>query len=182
MRAQNSYAEPVVGQSLASLEQQRRALGHSLDKGTRGRCLTSLLACLEGPEKEPLFCFLKRCIFGFFKAIQASDDLFSVVKRAWSKIVLAIRDTPPKNRLSRCWGPVSTLIIGMGRIKWQLVSPVCWVDPRGGMWVLGEGPCLQGDFTALLEAVAFDVQLLYWARASQGRLGLGCLLALVARP
>ena len=57
VRAQNSYAEPVVGQSLASIEQQRRALGHSLDKGKRGRCLTSLVACLEGPEKEPLFCF-----------------------------------------------------------------------------------------------------------------------------
>ena len=56
VRAQNSYAEPLVGQSLASLEQQRRALGHSLDKGKRGRCLTSLIACLEGPEKEPLFC------------------------------------------------------------------------------------------------------------------------------
>ena len=173
VRAQNSYAEPVVGQSLASIEQQRRALGHSLDKGKRGRCLTSLVACLEGPGKEPLFCFLKRCILGFFRAIQATFDLFVVVKRAWSKIVLAIRDTPPKNRLSRCWGPVSTLIIGMGHIKWQLVSPVCWVDPRGGIWALGDGPCFQGDFTALLDAVAADVQLLYWARASLGRHGLG---------
>ena len=61
----------------------------------------------------------------------------------------------------------------MGHIKWQLVSLVCWVDPRGGIWALGDGPCVQGDFTALLDVVAADVQLLYWARASQGRLGLG---------
>ena len=146
-----------------------------MDRGRRGRCLTTLIAAVEGPEHVPWALHVIRCVEEFLKLWRAAaPDLRSLILRAWPRIFDAVEATPRRRWLHRCRGPVSTLIVTLRQLDWMPLEPGRWRDPRGEDWIIGEPHTLsRTHIEPLLRTLRASVAAHLWERASMQRHGDG---------
>ena len=166
------YSQPVAGATLASIALQRRSLGQALDAGRRGRCLTTLIAALAA-DAEPTAQHARQCIQQFGRLwAQADRQLRLVITRAWPTIWAAVSRTAPRQLLSACRGPISTLMVLLKQLGWTASKPTDWQDPRGNSWRWQDEVTLTAfDLEPLVQELVGDINLHYWRQAAQQHLG-----------
>eukprot|EP00973_Karenia_brevis_P005315 726540-Karenia_brevis.AAC.1 len=62
---------------------QRRAIGYTIDRGKKGRCLSTLIACVEGLCQDPWVSGVRQAVQEWLRAWHAAPQMHKLVAKAW---------------------------------------------------------------------------------------------------
>ena len=169
------YAIPCIGATLSELESMRTAYGSLVDRGPRGRCLTTALALSEGRPFDPMADVMGKLAAQWCRAWVEEASLHSMVRRAWPRILKEVTGRKSDQRWRAVVGPASAAIHMMNELGWDTPAPDRWVGPGGDEWMCkgGCGALTRGDERDFVNRVEQTVWDYHWAKAAGGRHGAG---------